>query len=104
MPQRGRENRSLMRELDPAILRALEAQARSLGKTLDASLNPPSPATGKRARKNGFALLLFSFDGPELTWLSNAEREDMIRLLEELLNKFKVGRMTDFPGGIDATN
>lgn len=93
-----------MRELDSTILRNLESQARSLGKTLDHALNPPSLATGKRARKNGFALLLFSFDGPELTWLSNAERDDMIRLLEEMLNKFKVGRMTDFPGGVDAAN
>ena len=93
-----------MRDINSKILRELEAQARSLGKTLDASLNQLNPATGKRVRKNGFALLLFSFDGPELTWLSNADREDMIRLLEEMLQKFKTGQMTDFPGGIDATN
>lgn len=93
-----------MREINAAILRNMEAQARSLGRTLDNTINPPNPTTGKRDRKKGFALLLFSFDGPELTWLSNAEREDMIRLLEEILLKFKVGQMTDFPGGIDASN
>jgi len=93
-----------MRKLNPSTLRKLEAHARSLGRTLDNSLNPPDPAMGGQSRKYGFALLLFSFDGPELTWLSNGEREDMIRLLEEILQKFKVGQMTDFPGGIDAGN
>ncbi len=93
-----------MREINAAILRNLEAQARSLGRTLDDTINPPNPATGNRDRKKGFALLLFSFDGPELTWLSNAEREDMIRLLDEILLKMKAGRMDDFPGGIDARN
>lgn len=93
-----------MREINAAILRNLEAQARSLGRTLDDTINPPNPATGKRERKKGFALLIFSFDGPELTWLSNAEREDMIRLLDEILLKMKAGRMDDFPGGIDANN
>jgi len=96
--------RGAMREIDPKTLRGLEAQARSLGKTLDDAINPPSPATGKRRRKIGFALLLFSFDGPELTWLSNAERKDMIRLLDEILLKMKAGRMDDFPGGVDAGN
>jgi len=93
-----------MREINPAILRHLEAKARSLGRTLDETINPPNPATGIKQRKHGFALLLFSFDGPELTWLSNAERADMIKLLEEILQKFKVGQMDDFPGGIDARN
>jgi len=93
-----------MKELNAAVLRDLEAQARILGKTLDDTINPPNPATGHRNRKKGFALLLFSFDGPELTWLSNAERKDMIRLLEEILLKFKVGNMDDFPDGIDARN
>lgn len=93
-----------MRQIDPAILRTLEARAREIGRGLDDALNPTNPATGRRVRKQGFALLLFSFDGPELTWLSNADREDMIRLLEEILQKFKTGQMTDFPGGIDATN
>lgn len=93
-----------MREVNAAILRNMESQARSLGRTLDNTINPPNPATGNRDRKKGFALLLFSFDGPELTWLSNAEREDMIRLLEEILLKMKVGQMTDWPDGIDANN
>lgn len=93
-----------MREINAAILRGLEAKARSLGQTLDDAINSPNPATSNWDRKNGFALLLFSFDGPELTWLSNAEREDMIRLLEEILLKMKVGQMNDFPGGIDANN
>ena len=93
-----------MREINAAVLRNLEAKARSLGRTLDDTINPSNPATGKRDRKNGFTLLLFSFEGPELTWISNAEREDMIRLLDEILLKMKAGRLNDFPGGIDAIN
>lgn len=93
-----------MREINAAILRNLEAKARSIGRTLDDAINPPNPANGKQDRKNGFALLLFSFEGSELTWLSNAEREDMIRLLEEMLLRFKTGRMDDFPHGVDGNN
>jgi len=93
-----------MEKIDPKNLRQLEAKARSIGKIIDDAINPLNPATGSRGRKKGFALLLFSFEGPELTWLSNAERDDMIRLLEELLSHFKVGKMTDFPGGMDASN
>lgn len=94
-----------MRDVNPKILREMEAKARSMGRALDEALNPPSPVTGRRGKaKTGFALLLFSFEGPELTWLSNAERAGMIATLEEILAKMKAGQMDDFPGGIDARN
>lgn len=68
-------------------LRAIEAKARGIASALDQALN------GKRGpeeeRKYGFALLLFEFgDPPEpATWISNGNREDMIRAVEEWLEK-----------------
>jgi hypothetical protein len=88
--------------VDPAKLRYLESRAREIARRLDSALNPD---IGTGAPKGyGFALLLFSFRGEELTWISNAKREDMIRLMEEMLERWKRGDMTDFPGGIDARN
>lgn len=86
------------KNIDPTKLRYLESRARALAEILDKQLHV---ATGRRY---GFALLLFSFDGPELTWISNAERGDMIKALRELLARWEVGDMTDFPGGVDARN
>lgn len=41
----------------------------------------------------GFALFLFHFGDDEgfLSYVSNAQREDMIRVLEEQLERFKAG-------------
>ncbi len=89
--------------VDPAKMRYLEARARELAKRLDGALNQ-SMTGGPAQKQYGFALLLFSFRGNELTWISNAERREMIQALEELLARWKRGDMTDFPGGIDARN
>lgn len=89
--------------IDPAKLRYLESRAREIARSLDGALNQSRKLTGA-PKQYGFALLLFSFEGEELTWISNAERDDMIRLLEELLERWRRGDMTDFPGGIDARN
>lgn len=92
-----------MSDVDPEKLRYLESSARRIAKSLDGAINQ-SVTGGEVKKKYGFALLLFSFDGPELTWIANAERADMIRALKELLARWEVGDMTDFPGGIDARN
>lgn len=84
--------------IDPEKLRYLESRARAIAKSLDAQLHATT------SNRYGFALLLFSFDGSELTWISNANREDMIEALEEILNKWKRGDMTDFPGGFTSQN
>ena len=89
--------------VDPVKMRYLESKAREIATLLDAGINDSTKITGGTP-KYGFALLLFSFTGEELTWISNAERADMIRLIEELLERWKRGHMTDFPGGIDARN
>lgn len=93
----------MSKQIDPAKLRYLEAKAREIGKLIDSAINE-SVTGGASEKRFGFALLLFSFDGSELTWLSNAERADMIKALEELLGNWRRGKMTDFPGGIDARN
>lgn len=48
------------------------------------------PGDGQE-RKVGFGLVMFSFDGPELTWISNAERSDMATALRELLARWDSG-------------
>jgi hypothetical protein len=45
----------------------------------------------------GFALLMFSFgDEPEMTWISNAERPDMINALKEFIEKSEQGDEDEF--------
>lgn len=78
------------RPVDPAVLHYIENEVRVVGRVIDAGLNPD-----RSAKKYGFAILLFSFDGPEFTWLSNAERVDMVNALEEMLLKFKQGRQDE---------
>ena len=79
------------------MLRKMEADARAIGGLIQEGIDDAN-------HHYGFGLLLFSFDGSELTWISNARREDMIRLFEEMLANWKVGKMSDFPGGIDGAN
>lgn len=59
-------------------LEELEKQARDIGLTIKGAL-PPGV---------GFALLVFDFgEGGSLTWISNAERDDMLRALQEFMQK-----------------
>ena len=78
------------RPLDERVLHYIESEIKLIGRVVDAGLNPD-----RSAKKYGFAIMLFSFDGPEFTWLSNAERADMIKALEEMLLKFKQGRQNE---------
>jgi len=75
----------MSRPVDPKTLHDLEADAREIAHAIDGALN--TAATVRR----GFALLIFSFDGPELTWISNANRADMVRALEEFLARVTAG-------------
>ena len=61
-------------------LHRLEESARLMGRTIGQVLEEIEP---KKKRGFGFALMIFSFDGDEMTWISNVEREDMIKLLDE---------------------
>lgn len=68
-------------------LDVLEAKARGVAAALDTALNGRLPAGVER--RYGFALLMFEFGDPPApsTWISNSNREDMIRAVEEWLEK-----------------
>jgi len=75
-----------------AVQDSLEAKARDLARTLDRSLNPAMRnPRDKEKRTVGFALLIFAFgDAPQpATWISNADRGDMIHAVEEWLERAK---------------
>lgn len=71
-------------------LHELEASARGVGRALDGALK--RDFDGKRV---GFMLLLFEFDKGEdgepgfATYFSNAERESMIKAMQELIWRLK---------------
>lgn len=59
-------------------LAELEGHARDIGRTIGGAL----------PKGVGFALLVFDFgeDG-HMTWISNAQRDDMLRALQEFMQK-----------------
>jgi hypothetical protein len=70
----------------------LETQARDIAHALDRALNPDMIDPRDRERRGtGFALLIFAFGEPPqpATWISNSDREDMIRAVEEWLERAK---------------
>lgn len=47
--------------------------------------------------KFGFALFMFSFgDGAEMTWISNANRNEMITAMKEFIAKVEAGEDDEF--------
>ena len=73
-----------MKDVDPFIMNALEHQAREIGQIISEVIDAIDP--GKR-KQYGFALMLFSFDGPEFTYVSNAERTTMIKTMKEFIER-----------------
>jgi GH24 family phage-related lysozyme (muramidase) len=65
--------------------RELEQQAREIAQALDRGLNPH--AVPGQNQGTGFCLLIFEFGDPPqpATWISNANRGDMIKAVEEWL-------------------
>lgn len=60
---------------------------RAMAASLDEVLNGNS-----RPKKNGFALLVFPFDGPDghrTNYVSNGQREDIIVALKEIVARFE---------------
>lgn len=58
----------------------IEAKLKSIGKVLKDSMPPGW----------GFNLLIFSFgEGGSMFYLSNSQREDMIRAMQEFIAKFR---------------
>jgi hypothetical protein len=72
-------------------LEELERQAREIGRVLKRVLDGTFGA-----RAVGFALLLFDYgEGGHMTYVSSADRQDMIKALEEALGHLRAG--TDSP-------
>jgi hypothetical protein len=70
-----------------AQLQKLEATAREIAWYLDKKLNPDMTTPADREHRNtGFGLLVFPLgDKGAATWISNSDRGDMIKAVEEWL-------------------
>ena len=75
---------SFEREMDGAKLRSMEASGREIAKSLERAFAQWKEQGGE---KWGFALMIFSFDGPEFTWISNTQRADMVKAMQEFINR-----------------
>ena len=73
--------------MDNEKLRKMEAMKRRIGGLIAGAIKD-SPA----GKDTGFCLLIFSFKGEEMTWISNAERNSMILAIEEFLLAVKTGQ------------
>src|SRR5580658_939966 len=71
-----------MREMEAAQLRAMEATGRHIAAAIERACK-----TMSGSNKWGFALMIFSFDGPEFTWISNAQRADMVKAMQEFISR-----------------
>lgn len=66
-------------------MRGMEHNAREIGAALGRALDR---MPGGR-KSFGFTLLLFSYDGPEITYISSAQRADMIKTMQEMIAKLR---------------
>lgn len=73
-----------MREIDPQRMRAMEHSGRELASVLEQVLKQYFNKSGERW---GFGLFIFSFEGPEFTWISNAKRADMVKTMQEFITR-----------------
>jgi FPC/CPF motif-containing protein YcgG len=72
------------RPMDAAKLRAMEHSGREIAKALERAF---ARYGEDHSDKWGFALMIFSFDGPEFTWISNAQRADMVKAMQEFISR-----------------
>lgn len=67
-------------DYDPAIRnRQIENLLRDIGRRIKSTMPPGY----------GFALQIFSYEGPEFFYISSAEREGMVKTLQEFLDDQK---------------
>lgn len=71
----------MMDPVDPEKMRNLERLGRQIGQLIGEAINRSG------AKDHGFALFIFSYKGSEMTYVSSANREDMIKALHEFLAK-----------------
>jgi hypothetical protein len=75
---------SEMRPMDGDKLRSMEAAGRDIAAALGRAFQRFGE---KNDARWGFALMIFSFDGPEFTWISNAQRADMVKAMQEFISR-----------------
>lgn len=68
--------------IDSEFMRNIEHLCREMGRDIDRTLNPNG-----HPKKIGFALLIFGFEGPEMTYVSNAQRGDMVKCMQEFITR-----------------
>lgn len=73
-----------MRDMDGEKMRSMEAAGRDIAKSLGVAMKRFQENSGEQW---GFALMIFSFDGTEFTWISNAQRADMVKAMQEFINR-----------------
>ena len=61
-------------------LRRMEENSRKIAKAIGSTL----------PQGWGFALLIFDFNSPELTWISSAQRKDMVKRLREVADRLEL--------------
>ena len=84
--------------IDPERMRFLEGTSREIGNLIGSVINRLSSPSDKK--QYGFTLILFSYEGSELTYISSSERSDMIRLLQEMISKLR----SEEPGTSESRN
>lgn len=65
-------------EIDPKVMADIELKCREIGHIIADVIN-----TKELQKKYGFCMMVFAFEGPEFTYISNAERDSMIATLKE---------------------
>lgn len=73
-----------MREIDGKKMRDMEACGRDIARSLQVAFDRFGQYGDE---KWGFALMIFSFNGPEFTWISNAQRADMVKAMQEFITR-----------------
>lgn len=74
----------------------LEQRAQAVGRAIDGAVNQ-----NRQAGRIGFALFVFDFgDAGNLSYVSNAERPDMVKAVKEWLARQQAGIFTDPPEGV----
>lgn len=73
-----------MRRMDPRKMAMLGGAIKAMAPYIKEALAPMQTA--------GFCLFVFTTDGPELAYISDAQRADMIRVLKQFLANFSPPR------------
>jgi hypothetical protein len=66
-------------------IRRMEVCCRDIAKQLQRAFDQWAAMGGEDEEKWGFALFVFSFSGAEMTYISNAQRPDMVKALQEFI-------------------